>query len=186
MVAVTIRRDPLCLDPANQIAKENWPKLIEERRNFCTRIIPTDCRSLLFFMRDGEQSGWLGFVDRAAYCEGLGLAPEMVELALRGLELTDPNSITPLHRAVALGQREIGIEGGKAGPGRGHKTSDNVTRFQRGNQRAYILARLHRDRPDLAQRVEAGELSANAAAIEAGFRKKPEITCPHCGHRFQK
>jgi hypothetical protein len=36
------------------------------------------------------------------------------------------------------------------------------------------------DRPDLAERVEAGELSANAAAEEAGFRKKPtpfEIVC---------
>jgi hypothetical protein len=34
------------------------------------------------------------------------------------------------------------------------------------------LARLDRDNPDLAARVRAGELSANAAAIEAGWRKK--------------
>jgi hypothetical protein len=33
--------------------------------------------------------------------------------------------------------------------------------------------RLRRDRPDLAERVMRGELSAHAAAIEAGFRKKP-------------
>jgi hypothetical protein len=31
---------------------------------------------------------------------------------------------------------------------------------------------LRRDRPDLANRVVAGEISANAAAIQAGFRKK--------------
>ena len=31
-----------------------------------------------------------------------------------------------------------------------------------------ILARLKRDDPDMARRVIAGELSANAAAIEAG------------------
>jgi hypothetical protein len=31
---------------------------------------------------------------------------------------------------------------------------------------------LKRDRPNLASRVEAGDLSANAAAIEAGFRPK--------------
>jgi hypothetical protein len=37
--------------------------------------------------------------------------------------------------------------------------------------REYDLARLRRDRPDLAERVP-GELSANAAAIEGGFRKK--------------
>jgi hypothetical protein len=35
------------------------------------------------------------------------------------------------------------------------------------------LARLDRDYPDLAARVRAKELSANAAAIEAGFRKPP-------------
>ena len=37
--------------------------------------------------------------------------------------------------------------------------------------RSYTLARLRRDRPDLAHKVEAGELSTHAAAIQAGFRK---------------
>jgi len=35
------------------------------------------------------------------------------------------------------------------------------------------LARLDRDRPDLAAEVRAGTKSADAVAIEAGFRKKP-------------
>lgn len=34
-----------------------------------------------------------------------------------------------------------------------------------------ILRRLARERPDLLERFERGELTANAAAIEAGFRK---------------
>jgi len=42
-----------------------------------------------------------------------------------------------------------------------------------GTAKTYTLRRLARDRPDLLDRVEAGELSANAAAIEAGFRSKP-------------
>jgi hypothetical protein len=37
---------------------------------------------------------------------------------------------------------------------------------------AGIIRRLNRDRPDLAAGVAAREFSANAAAIEAGFRKK--------------
>jgi hypothetical protein len=137
-----------------------------ERRTFCVKVIPGDCRQLLFFMQDGEQSGWLGFGSREAYCEGLGLAPEMVDLALRGLELTDPNSITPLERAVALGQHG------------GDRRSEKARADQAGvsslkyNTKAHWLARLQRDRPDLAQRVINGELSANAAAIEAGFRTK--------------
>jgi hypothetical protein len=34
------------------------------------------------------------------------------------------------------------------------------------------MRRLNRDRPDLAQAVAEGRLSANAAAIEAGFRRR--------------
>jgi hypothetical protein len=49
---------------------------------------------------------------------------------------------------------------------------NDVTLKDRGNSRAYVLARLDRDRPDLAAEVRAKTMSANAAAIEAGFHKK--------------
>ncbi len=42
-----------------------------------------------------------------------------------------------------------------------------------GTGRDYILAPLDRDAPELAQRVRAKEIPANAAAIQAGFRHKP-------------
>jgi hypothetical protein len=41
-----------------------------------------------------------------------------------------------------------------------------------GNLESYTISRLKRDRPDLAKKVIDGKLTANAAAIEAGFRKK--------------
>jgi len=56
--------------------------------------------------------------------------------------------------------------------GRGNKASNNITSF-RGTSQAYAIRRLKRDRPDLAEKVIRRELSANAAAIEAGFRKPP-------------
>ncbi len=40
------------------------------------------------------------------------------------------------------------------------------------------LDRLARDRPDLLARVRSGELSANAASIEAGFVKRQVSVCP--------
>jgi hypothetical protein len=46
------------------------------------------------------------------------------------------------------------------------------TTIELGRGADYTLARLRRDRPDLAERVKAGELSANAAAIQAGFRSR--------------
>jgi hypothetical protein len=58
-----------------------------------------------------------------------------------------------------------------------HGSGDNnvISSFTsdiQGNSASYTLARLKRDNPALAQRVVVGELSAHAAAIEAGFRKR--------------
>ena len=73
--------------------------------------------------------------------------------------------------AVTIGKREIGIEGGKPGPGRGKRVSnaDTLSGNER-NSKSGLLRRLARSRPDLLERVKRGELSANKAAIEAGFR----------------
>lgn len=61
--------------------------------------------------------------------------------------------------------------------GRGRNRSYNVRPISAGNSESYIRRRLRRDRPDLLARVDSGELSAHAAAIEAGFRKAT-ITVP--------
>jgi hypothetical protein len=67
----------------------------------------------------------------------------------------------------------IGVSEGKAGPGRGNKTGDNVTCFPveaKGNSRSYLLGRLARDAPEILERVKVGEFkSARAAAVEAGI-----------------
>ena len=43
---------------------------------------------------------------------------------------------------------------------------------RRGTSRKYVLERLKRERPDFFERVKAKELSANRAAILAGWRKE--------------
>jgi hypothetical protein len=49
---------------------------------------------------------------------------------------------------------------------------DNVTiKPERGNGKSYTVSRLKRESPELFAQVVAGELSANAAAIKAGWRK---------------
>lgn len=58
----------------------------------------------------------------------------------------------------------------------GHRTDlgNNVPKVKRpeGNSEAKALRRLRKDRPDLHARVLAGELKANTAMVEAGFRHK--------------
>ena len=49
--------------------------------------------------------------------------------------------------------------------------SNNVTPLKRGNGQAYALDRLERETPELFAAVVRGELSANAAAVKAGWRK---------------
>jgi len=61
------------------------------------------------------------------------------------------------------------------GPGRGNKRGSNTTSFISDRGSNYNIRRLKRDHPELAQAVINGELSANAAAIQAGFRK-PSLT----------
>jgi hypothetical protein len=66
-------------------------------------------------------------------------------------------------------------------PGQGARTdlihhSDNIIRSEKaeqGSSRTYTLNRLRRDAPELFDAVIAGKQSPNAAAIEAGFRRKP-------------
>lgn len=48
---------------------------------------------------------------------------------------------------------------------------NNVNLAKGGNSRAYAVSRLKRQRPDLFDEVKEGKMSANAAAVLAGFRK---------------
>jgi hypothetical protein len=56
------------------------------------------------------------------------------------------------------------------------------TPAQKGNSLAYAHRRLARERPDLFERVCRGELSANAAMIEAGFRNSCNTACNNFGN----
>jgi hypothetical protein len=53
--------------------------------------------------------------------------------------------------------------------GRG-RPRDGIANSTHANSAPAIVRRLNRDRPDLAERVASGEISANAAAIESGYR----------------
>ena len=112
-------------------------------------------------------------------------------LQLRLIQFTHPHETNnrTKHEAMEIMRRVVKAElhealkepeDNKPGPGRGNKTSlhCNDVLFpqneRQGNSEAYTLRRLRRDRPDLADRVIADELSANAAAIEADSALLPK------------
>jgi hypothetical protein len=66
---------------------------------------------------------------------------------------------------------------GKPGRPKQEKTVNNVNQLSasKGNSKAYTLSRLKRESPELFAAVCDGELSANAAAIKAGFRAERKL-----------
>ncbi len=128
---------------------------------------------LVFFLEDAAKNDWLGYANREAYLrDGLELDPTMAEWAVDGLRRLDGNQAMPFNEAVVLGKRGAPKGNANAAKERENK-GNNITFVDRGTSASYTQARLKRDRPDLAEKVVAGELSPNKAAIEAGFRRKP-------------
>lgn len=84
---------------------------------------------------------------------------EVRALALEALRLIDEEQRRGRTRS------EAGALGG-----RGKKATHDMPSFHHESPTG-VLRRLKRDRPDLAALVVAGEMSADAAAKEAGFRK---------------
>lgn len=99
--------------------------------------------------------------------KGCGWPPLKVELLLKD----EPE-------VLAMWRKEITSE-------QGAHHNNIMMKAKQGTSRSYTLNRLKRERPDLFEKVCAGELSANAAAIKAGFRRKPMHRCPKCGHEWR-
>lgn len=78
-------------------------------------------------------------------------------------------------REVEIARRKHGAEvateplarHGKLGRGRANRDYNVIS--NQGNSESYLLRRLRRDYPEIVARVESGELSAYAAAVEAGI-----------------
>ena len=85
--------------------------------------------------------------------KGFGEDPKKVEALLKD----DAEALRMFREAVT--------------PPQGKHHLNNI-KMKGGTARAYTLSRLHKKNPKLYARVVAGELSAHAAAIEAGIRKR--------------
>jgi hypothetical protein len=91
--------------------------------------------------------------------EGWGEDPEKVEALIE----SDPEVLSMWRKETTRANH------------RPLKSNDNIitsSKAKQGTGKAYTLDRLSKENPDLYQSVVNGELSANAAAIAAGWRKK--------------
>jgi hypothetical protein len=91
--------------------------------------------------------------------DGWGENPERIEALIR-----DDAEVLAMWREAMKGKQ-----------GKRTDLVDNINEVKpsKGTSRAYTVSRLQREAPELFAQVAAGTISANAAAIKAGFRKKP-------------
>jgi len=121
------------------------------------RVIETEAwREREYRGRKFQHATFLDFVT-AKPLAGCGWKPEKVEALLK-----DEPEVLALWRKATTGHQ---------GRPPKQKNDNIIVKPKQGTSRAYTLDRLKRERPDLFDRVCAGELSPNAAAIEAGWRK---------------
>lgn len=113
-------------------------------------------------VRTGEiiECGSLAELITAKPLKGWGESAEKVEAVLKS------------HPAVLAKFRKAMKQQGKRTDLLGCDSQRSEISKGTGNK-AYTCERLQRDAPELFAEVEAGRLSANAAAIAAGIRKKP-------------
>jgi hypothetical protein len=95
--------------------------------------------------------------------EGWGQNPDKIEALLKD---------SP--EVLAMWEKEMQLKPGPKPKAEGEDSSvNNINRTaSKGTSKAYTLSRLKRENAELFQQVVAGELSANAAAVKAGWRKK--------------
>lgn len=99
------------------------------------------------------------FFARVGKCRGWGEDPAKIEAVIR-----DDAEVLAMWREA---MKEQTHDRGNQHTGGKH---DNVMAATRqGNSRAYTCARLQREAPELFEEVKAGRMSANKAAIAAGF-----------------
>ena len=164
---------------ARDVPVAKWPELIEKRQWHCQVTLTADCREVALFVKEAEEM-WSALGYQSAddlIASGYGLEPDEIRLVAAWLELNDPDEAVPLQKV------KDAVKQARANPLRpevGRPTVDNVVNnnIKAGNHdQTYTLRRLARDNPALLDKVESGELTANAAAIQAGFRR-PTKTIP--------
>ena len=175
------RGAPHAEDAYHKWPKEQWRGLLAKKRYFLAVQITHDCRCLVQFVEEASEM-WaaLGFTSLDDMIRtGLELEPAEIHAACDWLKANDPA------RAVSL-TTVLRQQGGDRRSATAKKIQGATSTLKRGStSRAYRLARLDRDRPDLAERVRGGDLSAAAAAREAGFADAT-ITLPLHLERAQK
>lgn len=175
MVRVTIDSGPVdATHKFEDTPRNKWFDLVLAKKQWLNTRIAYDCRCLIEAVEEANQV-WqeLGYHSAEEMIRhGYGLDPVEIDLAvawLRHNENGEPIALDDVKAKVAEAKREaLEVKQGT----RTDLTSLNIKEVD-GNSNGHVLRRLAREGfEELLGKIESGEMSVNAAAIQAGFRKK--------------
>lgn len=150
-----------------------WSRGVARQIQFLAKQLDTDVvhlKSMIEIARENKAWKPLGYVSLDAFLlkesKVTPTALKAIELAAPGTSLRD--ALEPLPPPEAIRNPNGVNQHQKVG-----RTDNNIIKPRQGTDTTYTLRRLARDAPEMLDKIEAGELSVNAAAIQAGIRKKP-------------
>jgi hypothetical protein len=112
---------------------------------------------------------------------GLGSNIKLIEsILIASTKSENQDDVIAANEALEMFASAVtGKLGGDRQSKKAKSSSDNITTASdRGTAKSYAMRRLKKDKPNIYKRVVAGEISAHAGMIEAGFRKK-KISCTY-------
>lgn len=134
-------------------------------REAVQRLVDDDHWKVYVDPADRQKHEWEDF---RSFCErGLGISVEGLVHLLKSYPAL-------ANRVKHLGDAPLPKQG-EIGGGHTEGRVDNVKPARGGNDENYTRRRLRRDHPGLYEKVLNGDLSPNAAALKAGFRR-PQAT----------
>lgn len=167
------------------VPQDKWAHLVDARRSFIIAEFTNDCRKLVEWVNDAKKMwqplGYASADDLVA--NGYGLEPERVRIAVRWLELHNPDK--PIGYQDVLSMVENSSPIGAHGTNRFSGGRPSLRRSTYGYTMEYIISRLKRDAAnplasnykkarEALEKIRSGEIrSARQAGIYAGIVKVP-------------
>jgi hypothetical protein len=171
VAAVSINTGPIDYrDRMGQLDRGKWRELFLKRQQYIHTEFEHGCECVISWLAEAEQFyAELGYETADQMLEReLEIPPDWVRMAAAVLEATGQNlSKAELDQAI-----ELKKHGGDRRSEDAKQDQGSNRTLKRGEGADYTKARLRRDHPEIAERLERGEFkSARQAGIAAGFVK---------------
>lgn len=158
---------------------KTWARGVASKIKNCVSRLDFDVSSVHGWIQIAvEHNAWqvLGYVSLDVFLVAeAGITQEFIDAirnAKKGTTVGDVKDKVEAAKANPLATEDQKVEPRNPSGRKGKESVDNINRLKGGTDTTYTLRRLARDCPEMLDRIEAGELSVNAAAIQAGIRRK--------------